>query len=787
MSFRVTARTVLQLGAELISSDSVAFFELIKNAFDAGSPLVYIDVCTRMDHAAYLAHSDAVKKAERELTPTLDHLKGCILNDVDSAAPGADELIKEISAAHSFPILSQCLDAANYIQIADRGHGMSAEDLDKVFLTIGTPHRRRQKSRRVPRDGPGSPEGDTTPPILGEKGIGRLSAMRLGWVLDVSTTIQGEKRLNQLRIDWRQFIDDGLLLEDVSVSPSLGGVKPDPNHAGTRIRIYALASPWSPKKLTEIARDEFRKLTDPFVPDSRFPINLRYNNHPVAIGRFDDMLFSFAHASAEADYTLGEKGPRFVGTVRYKTHNRERSFLLDRTQLHSIAGRSSADHLESLGPFSVRLYWYNRRILSAIEGIGDQRAVRNLVDAWSGGLKVYRDGFRVNPYGGPDDDWLDIDKRALASSGYKVNRHQIIGVVAISSLSNPRLVDQTNREGLRDCPEKHTLVSLLQHLIDSEFRNFLNAVDREVKAEIPASFEDLEGRVANQERSIRRNLNILMERHPEVTKDRELLEPIDAAINQIRQLMNEASRLAASYEAGHSQLTNLAGIGLMIEIVAHELNRATSHALTTIADAGKRDLDNQLAGFLQTLGAQMQTLQRRLRILDPLSSAGRQRKEQFDLATWVSFILEAHAAQFARHNVQLVFRVVPDSSRSGMRVFMVKGMFVQILENLLSNSMYWIKIASRISPSFTPRIQVTLDKNKSVLSFSDNGPGIPVERREQVFQPFFTTKPPGEGHGLGLYVSREIAHYNAARLTLTDNETIHEGKLNTFRLDLRFD
>ena len=44
MNFRVAARTLLQLGAELISSDEVAFFELVKNAFDAGSPRADIDV-----------------------------------------------------------------------------------------------------------------------------------------------------------------------------------------------------------------------------------------------------------------------------------------------------------------------------------------------------------------------------------------------------------------------------------------------------------------------------------------------------------------------------------------------------------------------------------------------------------------------------------------------------------------------------------------------------------------------------------------------------------------------
>ena len=446
--------------------------------------------------------------------------------------------------------------------------------------------------------------------------------MRLGWRLDVFTTVKGEKRENRLRVDWRQFIDDDLMVEDVSVSPTRHYMdKSDPNRSGTRIRIYALTSAWTPGKLRGIASDEFSKLTDPFIPESRYPINVRYNDEPVRIERFNDILFDFAHASAEAEYTVGDKGPCFTGTVHYGMRGRETYFALDRTDLFSITNPTSLSDLEALGPFTVRLYWYNRQALSAIEGIGDRRAVRELVNAWAGGLKVYRDGFRVNPYGSPDDDWLDIDRQALASSGYKVNRHQLIGVVTISSLNNPALVDQTNREGLRDCPEKEILVRLLQHLIAVEFRNFLNAVDQEVKAQIPTSFDELEERVENEERTIQRNLRILFERHPQVRKDRELVRPITAAISRIRSLMAEASSLAERYDAGHTQLTNLAGIGLMVESVAHELNRATTHTLRIIADADRHDMDDELGSLLHTLGAQMQTLQRRLRILDPLSTA----------------------------------------------------------------------------------------------------------------------------------------------------------------------
>jgi len=70
------------------------------------------------------------------------------------------------------------------------------------------------------------------------------------------------------------------------------------------------------------------------------------------------------------------------------------------------------------------------------------------------------------------------------------------------------------------------------------------------------------------------------------------------------------------------------------------------------------------------------------------------------------------------------------------------------------------------------------------IQVSDNGPGIPRESREDMFQPFVTTKPPGEGKGLGLYISREIAHYHGAELVLSDNRTVHKNRLNTFILML---
>ena len=142
-----------------------------------------------------------------------------------------------------------------------------------------------------------------------------------------------------------------------------------------------------------------------------------------------------------------------MGNRRKAGDERETTFELEGAHAVTVVGGMylheyiTLDTLRSLGSFSLTLYWYNRQRLGTIEGIGNQRAVRDLLRRWSGGVMVFRDGFRVSPYGDLEDDWLDLDRRALAYQSHKVNRAQIIGKLEISSASNSQLVDQTNREG----------------------------------------------------------------------------------------------------------------------------------------------------------------------------------------------------------------------------------------------------------------------------------------------------------------------------------------------------
>ena len=788
MSFRVTARTLLQLGAELISSDAVAFFELVKNAFDAGSPRADIDVVIRLNGEVYDAQRQFIDSCktgaleEEALERARANCKHALITGLDYSAPHADSYAMKIRAATSWDELLELMDDANYILIEDTGSGMSLNDLENVYLTVGTRYRldqRRQQFRSR------SDLAINSRPILGEKGIGRLSAMRLGWCLQVETTETGETHWNNLNVDWRRF-DSPIeqFVGDVEVTPTIGDDKTQPEYSGTRIRITALPSVWSSQRLQGVA-NELSRLTNPFSPRSQYPISIRFNDEPVPIPRFDQFLFKQAHAVVKAEYKVDRDEPRFLGTVDYALRNRQKTFTYDLRDLFGFTDKTPVSALRTLGPFSVEFYWYNRQALRAVDGIGTRRQVQELVNEWSGGLMLFRDGFRVYPYGSPDDDWLDLDRKALASAGYKVNRKQIIGQVKIGVFDNPHLVDQTNREGLRERPEKDALVKLLKHLLEVDFRAFINQVDQEAKAQEPISFDELEERAADEERRMRHYIEALLNKYPQLRDDPQIIRPLEESVTKIRLMLDEASELATSYEKGRSELLNLAGLGLMVEIVAHELNRATRYALQALAAPRHEEASNaQSMSQFGVLEAQLKTLQKRLRILDPLSTAGRQVRERFDLIQWVDEILQSHQAQFDRHGIHYVLSVQPSGSAQSIMVRMVKGMVAQIVENLLSNSVYWLKQEKVLDTSFRPRIDIVIDAEAKEILVTDNGPGVDPSRKEEIFQPFVTTKPPGEGKGLGLYLSREIASYHNASIGMSVERMVHADRLNTFVLSL---
>ncbi|MGA1840966.1 MAG: ATP-binding protein [bacterium] len=805
--FRVSARTVLQLGAELIGSDAIAFYELIKNAFDAywdedgnriGEPSVKIDVINRMDFDDYKELREKISYIKGdEIRINLREWKENILSKIIDVADESKKdlrdktkkLKKDIGSADSLSKLIDCLDKANYIEISDTGVGMSLIDLDEIYLTIGTSHRykQREEQKKILKNS----DNQVIESILGEKGIGRLSTMRLGMRLMVETTKKGEERWHRLDIDWSRFSENiDQLIDDIEIEPEEWLEKNDLSESGTKIFIYRLNSAWSKEKVEKISKEELSKLVDPFISiksRKHFPIDLFYNGDRISFQQMQRILLENAHAYVKASFNIGDnEEPVLSGLVDYRSRNRRYSFEQKGAHLRNFTGNFSDSVLKSLGPFSMEFYWYNRQKLDPIDGIGKITQVKKLIEAWSGGLMLFRDGFRVYPYGSQNDDWLDIDRWAFKTGGYKANRQQIIGKVNISSITNPHLVDQTNREGIRDCEEKEVLKSMLQHIILIEFKKFAEKVDTELKKPDKKDFEAFVKATEDKAKELDKNIEKLLGKYPEIKKDEESIKTIYQIIKEINQQMSNTRLVAENFEDERTKILHLAGLGLMVEIVAHELNRTTEYTLSVIQKKSDRFFEEtgNIEHLLSILQVQLKTLQKRLKILDPLSTAGRQVKEEFDLVELTLDTLSTHEAQFERHDIKLVIDIIPEK-KSMMKVKMVKGMVVQIIENLMHNSIYWLKSEKIHNKEFKPLITLTIDTKDKKLFVSDNGPGVDPAIKDMIFEPFYSTKPAKEKKGLGLYISREIAAYHSVALYLSDEPTVHEKNLNTFILDLK--
>src|SRR5262249_37799859 len=121
------------------------------------------------------------------------------------------------------------------------------------------------------------------------------------------------------------------------------------------------------------------------------------------------------------------------------------------------------------GPLRVKIFAFDLET-EALAKIGPRTEVRAWLREWSG-ISVYRDGFRIWPYGEPHDDWLRLDQRRVNNPVVRLSNNQVVGFVAISRDGNPELRDQTNREGLinnRALEDLRRLMSFVLQALEAE-------------------------------------------------------------------------------------------------------------------------------------------------------------------------------------------------------------------------------------------------------------------------------------------------------------------------------
>ncbi len=773
--FRIAARAMLQLGAELITSDEMALYELIKNAFDAGSSRVTVAISAPADAGVVALVREQVAADGIALDIALERLEKALSKDLtlDQRAKALEAFDSHSSTQESLvEYLSVFLRDSFWIEVRDTGVGMSASDLHDRFMVVGTPNKLLEK--RV------QPAGARI--LLGEKGIGRLSMMKLGSHAEVRSKVAGSRAWHSIAFDWTKFDDPQAFLGDITFEVQTSG-EDQPEAQGTVITIRKLETNWSGTKVEEFLNKYVRRLQDPFAKERKiYPIDIMLNEHRLPIVPLPQWLTDTSQFRTEIRYDpsgpLGSIALRRELTWKGASSAETRAWTLE--ELARLAG-VPVETCKKLGPFVASCYWFNRGLIVGSVDKSKKQLLAEL-NVWCGGFAVYRDGFRVGQTGGMEDDWLEWDSKALKTKGFMLNRYQTVGGISISSKGNPRLIDAANRERLVSCPEQNLLVSIFGSILVNDLRAHIDAI-KQVEVKRAIEEESTEESLKRSEDSLRQTLatvedigrSLPTNLRPKVDVIRRTLQDQVEYVETIRNALQLARETRV-------ELLELANIGLVVEIVVHELTRLTQKTGDLLIDLKKSSGENtHLMALVDNLQTQIKATNKRIRSVDVMSPSGRNRREQYDVVAQVKTVVAGFEARFNRHQIRCDVLVDNDeASDQHFMAYLVRGLIAQVLENLLTNSAYWVQQSLKDGES-QRRIVVEIDTKASTISVTDNGPGIDSSYGEAVFKPYYSTRK--RGKGLGLYIARELVEYHGGRLYM-DASDESDGRLRTFVLEL---
>lgn len=407
------------------------------------------------------------------------------------------------------------------------------------------------------------------------------------------------------------------------------------------------------------------------------------------------------------------------------------------------------------GPFTLYIEVWDRD-RNAIEKVSGQQSIadfRRILDKVAG-VSVYRDGFRVLPFGEVGDDWLGLDRRRVQNPTMRVSNNQVIGHIFISADANSDLRDQTNREGLLDRLAYEDLRTLVQSALGLIEANRYAARHKE-----PKQKERRGGLFSRFELSEIRSA--LAAKYPTDTR---LIGLIDAKNDDIQEGVEEVQRVLSQY-------SRLATLGSLVDRVVHDGRTAVSR-LKNLVRFGQRDLAKrnwtpeekltEAASFLQGASVQTELLATLFNQIEPFSGRKRGKPKVLALRQIVD-----DAAAILRAEADDIGAEI-EAQGEGIEVRVDPSEILTVIVNLIQNALYWLSTTSEGSQrKVIVRARRNDDESVSIL-VSDSGPGVADSLRDFIFDAYFSNRP--DGVGLGLSIAGNIVHdFYGGELGLVDN------------------
>jgi two-component system, NtrC family, C4-dicarboxylate transport sensor histidine kinase DctB len=241
------------------------------------------------------------------------------------------------------------------------------------------------------------------------------------------------------------------------------------------------------------------------------------------------------------------------------------------------------------------------------------------------------------------------------------------------------------------------------------------------------------------------------------------LRSLNAALQREIAERKRVQETLAVAEQTLEQSSKLAALGEMSAAVSHELNQPLAAMKTYLAGARLLLRRNRPDEALSSFGRIDDLIERMGGITRQLKSYARKGQEAFspvDMGDALASSLAMMEPQLRQRQVQ-ISRIVPDDR---VEVMGDRLRIEQVMVNLLRNAIDATKSEK------DPKVEIILSAGETAtLTVRDNGPGI--EDLDALFEPFYTTKQPGDGVGLGLAISSQIVTDLGGRLTARNGQS----------------
>lgn len=600
------------------------------------------------------------------------------------------------------------------ILVRDDGVGMSLDTVLHAWLEPGTVLKKRADHSSGGR------------PYLGAKGIGRFAAARLGRALLMETKLLGQDDLVRVLLEWGVFDDDSYLDDirveyEVDAAPQIS--------SGTTLRIEELRSDVWDMEGYQRLHARLSRLISPFDDVDDFEIFLEIPAAEHLSGRVQPPQVVLRPKYLLRG-SLGQDGI-FKGILVIGGEETEISRDL----------RRGEDGPEC-GPFEVEIRAWDRDREGldpiAIRENTTITQIRQTLNTYSG-VSIYRDGFRVHPYGESGNDWLNLDLRSRQVPVRNLANNQLIAAIRISRDQNPDLQDRSTREGMIRNAAHFALEEWFKRvlLLLEEQRYRMRPRREETKTQ-DQLFEEFDLQAAVDE-----VIKLLGPKHPVTRIIQDAARKVDEGVERVQGVQ---SRLLMS-----------AGLGHMIDIVIHEIGAPigkVTRELTIVerilrARVGSLYDDWVAENFvaIRTWLDQIHALRQRL---DPQSGSRRQRSTSFDAIAEVRSTIGLHDAIIEKQGINLEYRHPSDP----LRVRMPQAVLSQVVANLVDNATYWITAAHGARKGGRILVELETIDGGFILRISDDGKGVAETDREAIFDPYVSQKT--NGIGLGLYIARLV-------------------------------